>query len=147
MSKRLNSLGYVAVGYGALITLYLLIYSVGLLENILWLFREPFTVESGFYILLGLLGLVIFGVWSLAPFAVLFLILKRTTAYPTVVGATVLSVLFFLSTYLYYESMILYPDPQGALIFVFLPLYQFLAMAACFGGLEIISVLRKKFTS
>lgn len=83
-------------------------------------------------------------VWAISPFLVLLAILKRTVSYRALLAITTLALLYTLSPYLYYDSLLASSDPQGALVVFFLPLYQLLALLIIFGTLGIASFILKK---
>ncbi len=78
-----------------------------------------------------------FTIWSVLPYLILVFISYRAQSVRTLLAVTILSVVCILSTYLYFDSLFVHPDAQGALIFLFLPLYQLFATIVGFGILAV----------
>lgn len=100
----------------------------------------------------GGLGLLLSGFTLLRvlPYLALLFVSYRAVSHRVLFTVTLLGTLFVLSTYLYFDSLFIRPDAQGALIFLFLPIYQLLALLVGFGILIIVGYIQKRrqiFTS
>ena len=73
----------------------------------------------------GMLDL--FTLWMILPYSILLLVSYRAASRRTLITVATLSALCLLSIYWYIDSLFVHPNAQGALIFLFLPLYQLLA--------------------
>lgn len=94
----------------------------------------------------GGLGLLLSGFTLLGvlPYLVLLFVSYRAVSLRLLFTVTLLGTLFVLSTYLYFDSLFIHPDAQGALIFLFLPIYQLLALLVGFGGSAIVGFIQKR---
>ena len=104
---------------GALITLTLMIYMA-----------QPWGDNDAYQSLSGYVGLLALAVWANLPyFMILFLAGKasqpRAIKLTGVIGTLIIS----SGVLLYADAAFLHPDPQGALVFIAVPLYQWLILA------------------
>jgi hypothetical protein len=90
----------------------------------------------------GLLDL--YTLWTILPFFVLLLITLHTSSRETLIATTILGTLCLLSTYLYFDSLFIHPDAQGALIFIFLPLYQLFSIIVGFIVFGIVKFISQR---
>lgn len=82
--------------------------------------------------------------WEILPFLTLFIIEKRTKSYRALLGVTLLSILYVLSVYAYIDSLFIHPDAQGALVFLYLPFYQLIAIGFGLAIIFILNLIQKK---
>ncbi len=85
-----------------------------------------------------------FTLWGVSPFLVLLLISHRAISHRSVITTTLLSILCFLGTYLYFDSLFVHLDAQGALVFLFLPIYQLLSLLVGFGISAVVGFIQKR---
>lgn len=110
--------------FAALITLALLIYMAQPGGN-----NHTYQSFSGYIWLLG------FAVWAILPYLMLFLMAKK------VLYSTIKKLIFIIGTLiisiggvaLYVDAALLHRDPQGALVFIAVPLYQWMIVALLAG--------------
>lgn len=110
--------------FAALITLALLIYMAQPGGN-----NHAYQSFSGYIWLLG------FAVWAILPYLMLFLMAKK------VLYSTIKKLIFIIGTLiisiggvaLYVDAALLHRDPQGALVFIAVPLYQWMIVALLAG--------------
>jgi len=93
----------------------------------------------------GLLQLFGFLIWADVPYVAVFwlaavLVHGRSTAMLVLVAA--FAVVMF-GALVYFDAFFVHLDPQSALVFLFVPLYQLLAVIALFGALAIIRAISK----
>jgi hypothetical protein len=120
--KKIKLLNYILLGFSIFTTFGLLVYAGG-----------------GINSMLTLLAL-----WPLVPFLVLVVTTYRATLRKTLVTTTILSFLHTLSIYLYFDSLFVHLDAQGALIFLFLPLCQMFTIVLGFSILGIVNFVNNK---
>ena len=76
-----------------------------------------------------------FAVWVAAPSFVMLIPVVLANTVKAQVVVLVLSSLFVVGgLLLYWDAMFLHVDAQGALVFIFIPLYQFVAVVAVLCG-------------
>jgi hypothetical protein len=119
----------------ALITLTLMIYMA-----------RPWGDNYAYQSLSGYAWLLGFAVWAIPPYLmILFLVRKafasRANNFVVIVGVLIISL---GGVALYVDAALLHRDPQGALVFIAVPLYQWIIIGLLIG---IHFFLRKKQAS
>lgn len=72
-----------------------------------------------------------YSVWIAAPFILMVVAIAIANSLRSLKVVFVLSVLLALSSlFIYWHALFIHVDAQGSLVFVFLPLYQLVAVAA-----------------
>jgi hypothetical protein len=118
--KKIKLLNYILLTISIFVMLSFLFYAGKGIESLL----SPFIL------------------WALSPFFILLCITYYARFRNTLITAMSLSVLFLGAIFLYFDSLFsTHPDAQGALIFLFLPLYQTLAIIIGFCILGIINFI------
>lgn len=74
------------------------------------------------------IAVLLFFLWAIGPQFVLLLCVKRFSGWWQCVALAVQVVFAALSSYGYYDTMYVHTDAQGALVFIFLPLWQYVAI-------------------
>lgn len=75
------------------------------------------------------LGAIGFLVWAISPYLfAVFMIKQRTQYTSTLVVTGVSSFISVAGIYLLVDAMYIHPDPQGALAFVVIPMYQWVIL-------------------
>ena len=85
-----------------------------------------------------------FSLLPIVPYLLLMIILFHAVSSRVIFTVTLLGIILTLSTYFYFDSLFLHPDAQGALIFLFLPIYQLIALLVGFGISAIVSLIQKR---
>ncbi len=129
-----NTIRWIALS-AALITLTLMIY-----------LARPWGDNYAYQSFSGYAWLLVFAGWVILPyFMVLFLARKAFASQANnlvvIIGALIISL---GGVALYVDAALLHPDPQGALVFVAVPFYQWIILGVLIG---IHFLLRKKQTS
>ena len=76
-----------------------------------------------------------FAVWVAAPyFLMLVPAVLANTARSQLVVLTLSGLLVLVGLFSYWDAMFWHPDAQGALVFLFMPLYQYIAVAVIVCG-------------
>lgn len=76
-----------------------------------------------------------FSVWIAAPFALMLIAVVLSHSVRTQVVVLALSGMWAVAgVLLYWDAMFLHVDAQGGLVFLFIPLYQLVAVAITLGG-------------
>lgn len=119
--KKLKVFNFALLLLGALLTLGFLSYAGGGLSSLL-----------DWFVLLGIL-----------PYFILAVVSHYAILHRIAVVVASLSIIFLFSTYVYYDSLFIHPDAQGALIFLFLPIYQLLALLVGFGISGTVGFIQK----
>jgi hypothetical protein len=86
----------------------------------------------------------LFVLWAVSPYILLGTVSFRAMSHRTVLTSSVLSVLCMASVYMYFDSLFIHPDAQGALVFLFLPLYQLFAICFGFGISAMVKLIQKR---
>jgi hypothetical protein len=86
----------------------------------------------------------IFTLFGIVPYLSLLFIFYRAVSYRILCTVGLLGFLLLLSTYFYIDSLFIHPDAQGALTFLFLPIYQILAIFFGFIISAIVGFIQKK---
>ena len=108
----------------ALITLTLMIYMA-----------RPWGDNYAYQSLSGYAWLLGFAVWVILPYLMLLFLARKafasqTNNYVVIIGALVISL---GGVALYVDAAWLHPDPQGALVFIAVPLYQWIILGLIAG--------------
>lgn len=78
--------------------------------------------------------LVVVILWAVAPYVAFFMLARRAPGggyWPALLVVSVLAIMI-LGLYLLWLGFFAHPDPQSGLLFIFLPLYQLVFVAAIF---------------
>ena len=72
--------------------------------------------------------------WTVLPYAALFMLARRASTNELLAAILVLAVLVVMASglWLFWKAFFAHPDPQSGLLFLFLPLYQLAFVAAVF---------------
>ncbi len=114
----------------ALITLTLMIYMA-----------QPWGDNYAYKSLAGYAWLLGFALWAILPYLMTFFLVKRAFKSQihkliVMIGALIISI---GGVALYVEAVWLHPDPQGALAFIAVPLYQWIVLGVLAGFHFLIS--------
>jgi hypothetical protein len=106
---------------GALATAGMMIYAA-----------QPWGDNYAYQSVAGYLSLLLFMGWAISPYVALmvttvWLAGPGAGRWMVLAGALLITV---FGTWLTTEAIIIHPDAQGGLVFIFLPLYQWLVVAA-----------------
>ncbi len=75
------------------------------------------------------LGAIGFLVWSISPYLFAAFITKRSTQYATILMATGISVILAIGgIFLLIDAMYIHQDAQSALVFIVIPMYQWIIL-------------------
>ena len=103
----------------ALITLTLMIYMA-----------QPWGDNDAYQSLSGYVGLLALAGWANLPYLMIFFLAGKTSQVQAIKVADIIGTLIISSgVLLYVDAAFLHPDPQGALVFITVPLYQWLILA------------------
>ena len=103
----------------ALITLTLMIYMA-----------QPWGDNDAYQSLSGYVGLLALAGWANLPYLMIFFLARKTSKVQAIKVADIIGTLIISSgALLYVDAAFLHPDPQGALVFITVPLYQWLILA------------------
>lgn len=108
--------------------------------------RNYLLLSVGFIVTLGFVMyassdsfLNIFTLWTLIPYLFLLAVSYSSKSKKTLTTVFVLSIAGILSIYYYFDVLFINFGAQGGLIFLFLPLYQLLAITVSFLALWIVN--------
>jgi hypothetical protein len=129
MATRLAALS------AALITLILMIYMA-----------QPWGGNYAYQSLSGYAWLLGFAVWATLPYGMIIFLAGKALPSPAQKLLVVISAILIslCGVALYIDAAFLHPDPQGALVFIAVPLYQWIILGLLTG---FIFFLNKKQTS
>ena len=103
----------------ALITLTLMIYMA-----------QPWGDNDAYQSLSGYVGLLALAGWANLPYLMIFFLAGKSSKVRAIKVADIIGTLIISSgVLLYVDAAFLHPDPQGALVFITVPLYQWLILA------------------
>jgi hypothetical protein len=107
---------------------------------------QPWGVNSAYQSLSGYIGLLGFAVWVILPYLITIFWARKAFAsrannFVVFIGALIISL---GGVALYVDAALLHQDPQGALVFIAVPLYKWIVLGVLTG---FHFLLRKKQTS
>jgi hypothetical protein len=114
----------------ALITLTLLIYMA-----------QPWGNNYAYQSLSGYAWLLGFAVWAILPYLMTFFLVRKT--FPSQANNLIVKISAFIISLggvaLYIDAALLHRDPQGALVFIAVPFYQWIILGLLTGLLFLLS--------
>ena len=119
----------------ALITLTLMVYMA-----------LPWCDNYAYRNLWGYVGLLGFAVWAILPYLVTIFLARKASASQAksllvIIGTLIISL---GGVAMYVDAVLLHPDPQGGLVFIAVPCYQWIILGVLTGT---YLLLNKKYTS
>jgi hypothetical protein len=91
---------------------------------------QPWGDNYAYQSLWGYAGLLALAVWANLPYLmILFLAGKASQARAIKVADIIGTLIVFSGVLLYADAAFLHPDPQGGLVFITVPFYQWLVLA------------------